>query len=66
MFSRDRLGRFDPWKQALLKFTNHRDISGTLQEVLRGTDVFVGVSKGNLLIADDVRSMPMPHRSPQR
>ena len=52
-------GRDDlnPQKRSLLKFTNHQDESGTLQEVLRDADVFVGVSKGNLLSSDDVRRM---------
>ena len=52
-------GRDDlnPQKQALLKFTNHHDATGTLKDVLRDADVFVGVSKGGLLSAADVRSM---------
>lgn len=44
-------------KQALLSFTNHGKHSGTVQEVLKGADVFVGVSKGGILSADDVREM---------
>ena len=52
-------GRDDlnPQKQALLSFTNRGGAQGSLQDVLRGADVFVGVSKGNLLTADDVRTM---------
>jgi len=52
-------GRDDlnPQKQALLKFTNRGGATGSLQGVLKGADVFVGVSKGNLLSADDVRTM---------
>jgi malate dehydrogenase (oxaloacetate-decarboxylating) len=33
------------------------DISGTLQDALKDADVFIGVSKGNLLKAEDIRSM---------
>ncbi len=44
-------------KKALLSYTNHADRTGTLREVLEGADVFIGVSKGNLLDEDDVRSM---------
>ena len=44
-------------KRALLEFTNRDDRGGTLHEVLEGADVFVGVSRGGLLDADDVRSM---------
>jgi len=52
-------GRDDlnPQKRALLAFTNRGNARGSLKEVLRGADVFVGVSRGNLLTADDVRTM---------
>lgn len=44
-------------KQALLTFTNQSQRSGSVQKMLKGADVFVGVSKGGLLCADDVREM---------
>lgn len=44
-------------KQELLHFTNQKRRQGDLRTALRGADVFIGVSKGNLLNADDVRSM---------
>lgn len=47
----------NPQKQALLGFTNRTGRSGSLPEVLKGADVFIGVSKGNLLTADDVKNM---------
>jgi malate dehydrogenase (oxaloacetate-decarboxylating) len=47
----------NPEKQALLAFTNRNGAAGSLQDVLRGIDVFVGVSKGNLLTAEDVQTM---------
>lgn len=52
-------GRDDlnPQKQALLSFTNLNDKAGSLHDILVGTDVFVGVSKGNLLTPDDIRTM---------
>lgn len=52
-------GRTDlnPEKQALLEFTNQGQHQGSVQEVLKGADVFVGVSKGGILSADDVREM---------
>jgi len=46
-----------PEKEALLAYTNRENRSGTLQEVLPGTDVFIGVSRGDLLKADDIRTM---------
>ncbi|MHC4976826.1 MAG: NAD(P)-dependent malic enzyme [Planctomycetota bacterium] len=44
-------------KRTLLSYTNHEDRSGTIHEVLRGADVFVGVSVGGLLGAEDIRAM---------
>ena len=52
-------GRDDlnPYKRELLGYSNRDDRRGSLQAVLAGTDVFIGVSKANLLAADDVASM---------
>lgn len=47
----------NPQKQELLAYTNHENREGSLQDALRGADVFIGVSKANLLTADDVRLM---------
>jgi len=47
----------NPQKEALLRFTNRDDQSGDLKKVLQGADVFVGVSKGNLIDRDDVKRM---------
>jgi len=44
-------------KQALLHYTNRDNRVGTLHEVLADADVFVGVSKGNLLTAGDIQLM---------
>ncbi len=44
-------------KQALLGFTNRPGLSGSVHDAMRGADVFIGVSVGNLLTADDVRLM---------
>jgi malate dehydrogenase (oxaloacetate-decarboxylating) len=41
----------------LLEFTNRENLSGTLQDAIKDADVFIGVSKGNLLTAADVRTM---------
>ena len=46
-----------PYKQELLGYTNRANRTGTLQEVIEGCDVFIGVSKGNLLSGGDVRRM---------
>jgi malate dehydrogenase (oxaloacetate-decarboxylating) len=41
----------------MLAYTNVDDRRGSVHEVLAGADVFIGVSQGNLLSADDVRRM---------
>ncbi|MEM7010230.1 MAG: NAD-dependent malic enzyme [Verrucomicrobiota bacterium] len=50
-------GDLNPQKQQLLDYTNQNNHQGSLQDVLRDSDVFIGVSKCNLLNADDIRSM---------
>lgn len=44
-------------KRKLLSFTNLENRNGTIQEVMEGMDVFIGVSKGGLIQADDVAKM---------
>ena len=44
-------------KKALLAYTNRNHRKGSLNDVIVGADVFVGVSKGNLLTQEDVRTM---------
>jgi malate dehydrogenase (oxaloacetate-decarboxylating) len=43
-----------PW---IAEVTNPRGLTGTLQDALAGADVFIGVSAGNLLTAQDVATM---------
>lgn len=47
----------NPQKQALLAYTNRDNREGSLQEVLHGADVFIGVSKADLLTAGDIKNM---------
>ena len=44
-------------KQKLLEFTNKKNVSGSVKEVLQGANVFIGVSKGNVISAKDVQTM---------
>ncbi len=44
-------------KKALLAFTNPEDVSGSLRDALKGADVFIGVSVGDLLRREDIRTM---------
>lgn len=46
-----------PVKHDLLAYTNRDHRTGPLSVVLRGADVFIGVSKGNLLTGDDIKTM---------
>jgi malate dehydrogenase (oxaloacetate-decarboxylating) len=52
-------GRTDltEYKKRLLEFTNKEDRAGSVRDAIRGADVFIGVSQGNLLNKDDVRTM---------
>lgn len=47
----------NPFKQEMLAYTNRFDRKGTLRDALHDADVFIGVSAGNLLTADDIRLM---------
>ena len=47
----------DAVKEELAQRTNPEGDQGTLQDALRGADAFIGVSKGNLLKAEDIRTM---------
>ncbi len=44
-------------KKALLSYTNLENKEGSLQDALVDADVFIGVSVGNLLKADDIKTM---------
>ncbi len=44
-------------KQALAKITNHEKLHGVLAEILRGADIFIGVSKPGVLTAEMVQTM---------
>lgn len=44
-------------KKALLTYTNRDDRHGSVRDALVGADVFIGVSVGNLLGAEDIRQM---------
>jgi malate dehydrogenase (oxaloacetate-decarboxylating) len=47
----------DPVKEELARLTNPDGETGSLRDALRGADVFIGVSRGNLLRSDDIRTM---------
>lgn len=44
-------------KTELLKYSNFQDVKGDIHDVIKGADVFVGVSKGNILTQADIKNM---------
>ncbi|MDP3947865.1 MAG: NADP-dependent malic enzyme [bacterium] len=56
IISRNRPG-LDGYKGKLANMTNKNNVTGSLQEALKGADVFIGVSAGNLLKASDIKLM---------
>ena len=56
-------GRTDlnPYKRELAERSNKRQRTGSLADALRDADIFIGLSQGNLVTQDMVRSMrPQP------
>ncbi|MCK4919000.1 MAG: NADP-dependent malic enzyme [Candidatus Pacebacteria bacterium] len=47
----------NPIKEKLLFTTNKNNLSGTMQDALVGADVFIGVSTGDILNAEMIRTM---------
>jgi malate dehydrogenase (oxaloacetate-decarboxylating) len=56
IISRDRKD-LNTSKKELLKFSNKNNLNGTVKDALVGADVFIGVSSGNLLTAEDIQTM---------
>ncbi|MFT6216296.1 MAG: malate dehydrogenase (oxaloacetate-decarboxylating) [Roseivirga sp.] len=44
-------------KEELLKYTNFQDVQGDIHEVIKGADVFIGVSQGGILTKADIKNM---------
>jgi len=47
----------NPYKQEIAKVTNKEDVEGGLAEAMVGADIFVGMSVGNVVTEEMVRSM---------
>jgi len=47
----------NPVKEELLTYSNPNNVEGTLLDAIKNADVFIGVSKGNILKAEDVKTM---------
>ena len=53
---RDR-ENLSPVKKELLRYSNPESVQGSLRDALKNADVFIGVSKGNLLKQEDIQLM---------
>lgn len=47
----------EPRKIKLASISNHHHIQGSLKNAIKGADVFIGVSKGNLVTREMIKSM---------
>lgn len=47
----------NPYKEELARITNKKQIMGTLEDALKGADVFIGLSVGNIVSEKMIRSM---------
>lgn len=54
---RDRKARMNPYKQEMANLTNPEGVKGSLEDAIKGADVFIGVSKANIVTQSMVRSM---------
>jgi malate dehydrogenase (oxaloacetate-decarboxylating) len=51
----------NPDKDGLLRFTNGRDVQGTIEDALVAADIFIGVSRPNVVTKEMIKSM---HKDP--
>ena len=56
IISKDR-SDLNPMKKKLLSYSNKEDRKGSLSDALVDADVFIGVSKGNVVAPEDIRRM---------
>ncbi len=65
------------FKREILKYSNPHNMKGTLKDAMKGADVFIGVSQGNVITTEDVMTMskdpvifalanPNPEISPEK
>lgn len=47
----------NPWKRRLANITNRNDVEGSLKEAMDDADVFIGVSKGDVLRPEWIKRM---------
>lgn len=59
--SKGAIHRFRPdlnkAKTELIKYSNFNDVDGSIHDIIKGADVFIGVSKGGILTKEDIENM---------
>lgn len=50
-------GDLNKAKTELIKYSNFDDIDGGIHDIIKGADVFIGVSKGGILSREDIENM---------
>lgn len=54
---RGRIENMDSHKEELAGLTNPKGLKGKISEVIKGADIFIGLSAPNVLTSDDIRKM---------
>lgn len=57
VLNKNKLEHYDPLRQKLIKRTNPNNISGNLEEAIKGADLFIGLSVSNILKKEMVKQM---------
>jgi malate dehydrogenase (oxaloacetate-decarboxylating) len=52
-----RRQNMNPYKRALAKKTNPRNLKGSISDVMKGADVFIGLSSPGIITGDDIKAM---------
>jgi malate dehydrogenase (oxaloacetate-decarboxylating) len=52
-----RRQNMNPYKRALAKKTNPRNLKGSISDVMKGADVFIGLSAPRIITRDDIKAM---------
>jgi malate dehydrogenase (oxaloacetate-decarboxylating) len=52
-----RTQNMNPWKEEIAAITNREGLKGSLAKAIKGADIFLGVSQGNILHARQLKTM---------
>jgi malate dehydrogenase (oxaloacetate-decarboxylating) len=52
-----RRQNMNPYKRALAKKTNPKNLKGSISDVMKGADVFIGLSAPGIITGDDIKTM---------